>query len=36
VVYPIIPVKNARVDIGGEKVFQWRDSSSKFEEVEIG
>ncbi|MYB58409.1 MAG: M67 family metallopeptidase [Gemmatimonadetes bacterium] len=35
VVYPIIPVKNARVDVGGEKVFQWRDSSSKFEEVEI-
>ena len=25
--------KNARVDIGGEKVFQWCDSSSKFEEV---
>jgi len=33
VVYPVISVLDSMVDIGGEKVFRWDDSSSKFEEV---
>ncbi len=36
VVYPVISVKNARVDMGGEKVFQWCNSSSQFEDVTTG
>ena len=33
VVYPVISVKDQKVDVGGEKVFRWDESSSKFEEV---
>ena len=33
VVYPVIAVKQARVDEQNKKVFQWRESSSRFEEV---
>ena len=33
VVYPVIAVKQARVDVKEKKVFQWCESSSQFEEV---
>jgi adenylyltransferase/sulfurtransferase len=33
VVYPVIPVKNGRVDQLGKKIFKWQDASSAFEEV---
>ena len=33
VVYPVISVKDGQVDMGGEKMFCWDDSSLKFEEV---
>jgi adenylyltransferase/sulfurtransferase len=36
VVYPVISVKDAQVDRGGEKIFRWDDSSLKFEEVTDG
>jgi adenylyltransferase/sulfurtransferase len=34
VVYPVIAVKDGRVDRGAEKIFRWADSSSKFEEID--
>ncbi len=33
VVYPVIPVKEGRVDEAGRKVFQWCDQTSTFEQV---
>ncbi|MGA1197654.1 MAG: Mov34/MPN/PAD-1 family protein [Candidatus Latescibacterota bacterium] len=33
VVYPVIPVKDGRVDEAGRKVFQWCDQTSTFEQI---
>lgn len=35
VVYPVIPVKDGKVDQGGWKIFQWQDETATFEQVTL-